>query len=358
MSDVRAKPIEWLWQDKLVKGVSMIMGVGGRGKSQLTIKLGADLVNGTLPGTFPENGNIGVVYMSAEDPSDMIVKPRLVAAGLTDDQLRNNIYEVSVKANTFLLPNDIPRLVGLVENIKNEKQFSEVVVFIDPVRSFVHPDINTNEETAVRTSILLPLERACRKYDFSVVFIDHMNKRGDSSSADARTMGAGFYNAIRSQLIFGRKPETDIGEGLRAIAQSKGNWAPSTKTIIAQVMEKKDLIVDGVYVGNVPYLQFIEETDEIDAEDIIEADTPKLGTKRGGGMTKQEIVQRAAISFLQGAGGEADATFLNAHCKRMADCNKRTVQTAIAAIPGIIGKDEPVPGAYRWRLLEDWEVPW
>lgn len=54
LSDIQAKPISWLWRDRIARGkVSIIAGNPGLGKSQITASIAAIVTTG---GRWPADG--------------------------------------------------------------------------------------------------------------------------------------------------------------------------------------------------------------------------------------------------------------------------------------------------------------
>ena len=80
-NDIEAKPVRWLWERWIPAGMaSILFGLSGLGKSHIQTDITARISRGT---PFPDGspapqGN--VVIMSAEDPAETVLKPRLVYA--------------------------------------------------------------------------------------------------------------------------------------------------------------------------------------------------------------------------------------------------------------------------------------
>jgi hypothetical protein len=85
LSDVEAKPVDWLWPGRIARGkLTIIAGNPGLGKSQITASIAAVVANG---GCWPagrdkcEPGD--VIFLSAEDDPADTLRPRLAARGET-----------------------------------------------------------------------------------------------------------------------------------------------------------------------------------------------------------------------------------------------------------------------------------
>lgn len=71
-SNIKAKPIEWLWPGVIPRGcLTLIAGAAGMGKSQVAISIAARVTS--------EGGR--ALIMEAEDDAGSVVLPRLKAAG-------------------------------------------------------------------------------------------------------------------------------------------------------------------------------------------------------------------------------------------------------------------------------------
>ena len=75
-ADIAPERVDWLWALRIPRrGLSLVVGDPGLGKSMLTCDLAARVSRGEL-------GDRGsVLLLSAEDSSSAVVRPRLEAAG-------------------------------------------------------------------------------------------------------------------------------------------------------------------------------------------------------------------------------------------------------------------------------------
>lgn len=86
-SDVEAKPVQWLWENKIPRGnLSMIAGLGGDGKTFLTVDMTAHITKGIkwADGTPCEKGS--VLFFHGEDGQDTY-KERFEANGVNQNRV-------------------------------------------------------------------------------------------------------------------------------------------------------------------------------------------------------------------------------------------------------------------------------
>lgn len=199
VADVEAKPIKWLWPDRIACGkLTIIAGNPGLGKSQLTASLAAILSGG---GTWPvdvqscEPG--AAIILSAEDDAEDTIRPRLEAAGadlqrcfvldaVTDTDKHGTSYR-----RTFSLKRDIERLGKLLAELKDVR-----LVIVDPISAYLD-DVDSHKNAEIRT-LLAPLGALASKHSVAVVAVTHFNKAA-SQDALLRVMGSlAFVAAARA----------------------------------------------------------------------------------------------------------------------------------------------------------------
>jgi hypothetical protein len=211
---VKARPLSWLWRDRVPLGaVTIIAGDGGLGKSLLTCELAATLSRGELKGHLHGEPAPSLI-LSAEDDAETTITPRLMAAGA-------DLSLVHVSADTeepFTLPNDRDALAEAVETLGVR------LVILDPLVAFLSHSVDAYKDQSVRRA-LAPLDALARASGVAVVAIMHVNRR-DTSDASARFSGSpAFRNAARSALVFGADPSDPEGRDgpHRVLAQNKAN---------------------------------------------------------------------------------------------------------------------------------------
>lgn len=209
LSDVKARPIRWLWQGRMARGkVSMIAGHPGRGKSQITASMAAVITTGgqwPVDRTHCEQGS--VVFLSAEDSAEDTIKPRLEAAGADTretyvlDAVRDIGEKGEPRERTFNLARDLPRLGAMLEKLSNV-----AMVVIDPITAYLG-DTDSHKNADIR-ALLAPLSKLAEQYEVAVVCVSHLNKGGGSSDALLRVTGSlAFVAASRAAFIVANDPD-------------------------------------------------------------------------------------------------------------------------------------------------------
>lgn len=208
VSDVEAKAIVWLWDQRLACGkFSIITGNPGLGKSQITASLTAVVsTGGRWPVTRDQAPLGSVLILSAEDDPEDTIRPRLEAAGA--DLERVYLLQAvmtptedggSVRRG-FSLSSDIPKLVTRMREIGDVR-----LVIIDPISAyFGSTDSHKNAE--VRT-LLLPLQQAAQEMGASIIGVSHLTK-SEGMDVLLRTQGSvGIVAAARA--VFGVGKDKD-----------------------------------------------------------------------------------------------------------------------------------------------------
>ena len=156
-SDVKAKPIRWLWPGRIARGkATMLAGNPGLGKSQTA---GADMAaRVSTGGGWPDGGRCergNVVILSAEDDAEDTIRPRLEAAGadlsrvfILDAVVDGYRADGSEAHRAFNLKGDLFRLGRMLEEIDGA-----ALIVIDPITAYLgETDSHKNAEIRARLS--------------------------------------------------------------------------------------------------------------------------------------------------------------------------------------------------------------
>ncbi len=221
-SDVQVEEVEWLWDGRLAAGkITVLEGDPGTGKTTLALSLAACMSNGT---PFPSQGartltRRDVLVFSGEDGQGDTLKPRLLAAGA--DCRRVYFEDIgSPTALRLMLPRDI----DLLEAKVNELGIG--LVIIDPVMSYLDPDVDSHKDQEVRTA-LMPLAAMAQRTRVAIVLIRHLNK-GTGLSALYRGGGSiAFAGVARLVLLAAKNPESPEDYVLARVKGNLGRPPPS-----------------------------------------------------------------------------------------------------------------------------------
>jgi len=196
VSDVNAKPIRWLWQDRIAYGkLSIIAGDLGLGKSQLTMHLAAAVTKGGThwwPDCADNVEPANVIILSAEDDIADTIRPRLEAAGAELDRvtvLTAIMKEDGAGERGVNIGEDTQHIERAIKRVGNVG-----LIIIDPVSAYLGR-MSGNNNVEVRFA-LAPVQALAMKYGAAVVAVSHLNKpNAGGSTALNRVTGSGAFSA-------------------------------------------------------------------------------------------------------------------------------------------------------------------
>jgi hypothetical protein len=126
------------------------------------------------------------------------------------------------EAVVFQFPDDLDQLDAYVSHFDDL-----ALVILDPMSAMVNTkDINNNDDANVR-SFLDPLGRIVRKNECAMVCVMHFNKRENASVFLRLAASGGYYNSVRSVLVWAQQDELS---NERYLAHAKCNVGPKQAT--------------------------------------------------------------------------------------------------------------------------------
>lgn len=209
MSDVRIKPVRFLWRPWLPLGkVTLIAGAPGQGKSQLTSYMAGHTSRGTFEGSDVGAGR--VVILTAEDDLADTVAPRLQAVNADFSRIDTVLMRYTMPEGVTVdglvkLPGDVATLHTLL------KKGDVRLVIFDPVASFVGRDHSTHINQDVR-DVLDPIVSLAALYDVAIVVVLHLNKSEAKSWAGKIAESHAFQAVARTILALAPDPDDEDGD--------------------------------------------------------------------------------------------------------------------------------------------------
>lgn len=184
------KPRDFVLPGLRAGSVGALVSPGAGGKTMLalqmsvTVSTGLDMLNlAALGGWTPATGH--VVYLSAEDPADVLSERIHYIGQRLDPAQREMLYE-----NLSIRP-----LVGYKPDIKDPKWKAWMqettanarLVIVDTLRRFHNLEENDSGHMA---DLLGDLEQICLKNSTTVLYLHHTSKAGAGSDAQQSSRGS------------------------------------------------------------------------------------------------------------------------------------------------------------------------
>ncbi len=325
--------IRWLWRHRLpLRGLSLIAGEPGLGKSTLTAELAADVTRGRLDGDL-HGKPADVLIATAEDHFASVVWGRLTAAGADMDRVHRVTVEERGAEELLTLPDDVAEVEQRCTELAGVGRPVGLAV-VDPVAAFIGGGTDTHRDAAVRR-VLAPLAGLAERQHLAAVAVAHLNK-DVAGKLLARVGGSvAFGAAPRSVLAFARHPDDSDGDqgSERVIVHAKSNHGAYAPTLAARI-EGREIEA----VGSVSRLVITGEC-EIGADD--------LGAQTGGDHHDRDAAAEWLADEL--ADGQwHESRSLKARAKD-ADHSERTLKRAKQAL-GVEDRREGFQAVSEWRL--------
>jgi putative DNA primase/helicase len=235
--------------------LTLVAGIGGLGKSTYLLGIAAA---GSVAAEPWET-----IYVSFEDTSDEVLRPRLEAAGGNPERVHELVLADADSIESFSLPRDIDDLQALVRSCRAR------LVVIDPIVAAVEAKFDAYKDQHVR-QVLAQLWRISREEDCAVSLVGHLNRVPSTDAYLRISNSTAFWNAARSVVLITEDGDSD--DGHRLVAQRKANLAP-----LAPV--ERHLLEEIVLPGTVDpesgepivtsRMRFVEIADDVDAAEVL-----------------------------------------------------------------------------------------
>lgn len=223
-SDVKMKPVLWLWRDFIPLGrLTIIGGLPKVNKSTVALAIAAIATRGDK---WPDGERCeyaeDVLVFSAEDKEDDTIVPRLqvMKANLANVEIFRHTNLKSDKEAEFDLKRDLP---FLERKIKANKHLS--VIIIDPLASYLGEKIDGFNEVKVR-AVLRPLSKLAAKYDIAIICIMHF-KKGLEQVMMYQLAGSLAFTATARAVFICQRDKEDRDR--RLLLPAGGNLARNDK---------------------------------------------------------------------------------------------------------------------------------
>ena len=224
MSDVKPGRINCLVDPYFPEdAVTVAFGDSGIGKSTATIAIASALSRGMGFPNGEKRDPINVIYLSAEDPAETVIAPRLIKL-----EADLNRFMVPREHDEFGLSNPLKLDdEGCAELADQITDFGAKLVIIDPLRAYFQALADINSQTDART-FMRRLGQIAAKCHCAIVLIHHQNKSTSSSAKDRASGSKDFIDASRSAIYFVQDAED---ESKCAFMHIKHNYTYKGKTL-------------------------------------------------------------------------------------------------------------------------------
>jgi putative DNA primase/helicase len=328
---IEAKPIEWLWRNRIIDGgLTILTGPVGNTKSLLSIDIAARV---SLGSRWPDNtGHApkgGVILFGGEDDAETILAPRLIWAGADRSMIRH-CSGAAVRGRDYDDPVRLENDIGLLRAALDDFPECKLIVF-DPLTDYIDGDHNSGGE--VRAAVM-PLVKLAQERKVAVLAVCHQTKKNELGAVLRIAGSTAFSQIARVIIAVGEDPEddTETFDRRRVAIVAKGNYG-GEHTGQAYRLKRPDGDQDGVYL------------EWIGGEVVMRAD--ELVRKPSGGGVHQEK-RTDALNHLRHILTEGEVLASEATARmEAAGFNRRQIDAAIKSLGVVKRKDR---NAWHWGL--------
>jgi|GEM_PF-1927240 len=278
LSDVEARPIEWLWAGRIARGeLTLMVGDPGEGKGLVSADIAARLTRGDpLPGQVGEPTEpCTVVVLSGEDHPNTVLRPRYEAAGADLDRVvlvpgklvrqdfGGNLVEVDDGSRDE--PCEVPIYLTDLEPLRQVLRETEPhLLIVDPLQQYLGPQVDARRANQTRP-VLDGLARLAREFNVAVLVLYHLNKDASQTKAIYRALDSiDIPAASRLVLLVGHDPDD---EAKRAVLTVKSNLGRKPEGLGFEI---------AVMAAGVPFIRWTGPT-ELTEDRLLGASTRQRG---------------------------------------------------------------------------------
>ena len=220
-TDVRPRPISWLWQEWLAHGkLHIFAGRPGCLKTTTAIGFAAGVTRG---GYWPDESRMAqgnVVIWSGEDAIEDTLMPRFLAAGGDPAHVAfvNGVEEDGTKRG-FDPSRDMEALTEVCATLGNVN-----LIIIDPVVMIAKGDSHKNAETR---RDLQPLADLAERTQAAVVGVHHLTKRSEGADPVDRVSGSLAFGAAPRVILLSALDPKGGAEPRGVLMRAKSNIGPA-----------------------------------------------------------------------------------------------------------------------------------
>lgn len=231
LDQITLEKAEWLEVGYIPKKtITIVCGDGGVGKTSIWCSIAAAVSRGeqtfltsrTQMNTGILRENRKVLFFSAEDAVNVVLKAKLIEAGAVEE----NIFLIDVSDERF---QDVKFSSKYLEKII--AKIKPALCIFDPLQAFIDKKVKMAERNAMRQEIE-PLIRLGQSYETTFLLIMHTNKQSNVWGRQRMADSADLWDVARSVLMVG---EISAEDGTGYISQEKNSYARQADTVIYQI---------------------------------------------------------------------------------------------------------------------------
>ena len=241
MSKVEAKPIDWLWPNKFIRGaMSLISGQQSIGKSSFLRYMTAVLTNGWNWCDGTPAPKCSVLFFKGEDDVASVCKPQLAAQGA--DLSKVCVLDVIETLQGGEITDEMEVTVKDIDYIKQaiietgeETGLPVGMVVLDPFSDYLG-NIKEDKNAEVRKGTLL-LRRLCNEMNISLIGVEHHTKSLPAGAAMNQVMGSAAKTTMARAAWQVHHDFRNPGSGkLLFVPSEKGNQLINPKAVCYQIV--------------------------------------------------------------------------------------------------------------------------
>ncbi len=175
LSQVEAKEVNWLWKPYLANGMlGMLSGDPGAGKTYIVVAIAAAVTTGHVPCTGEHREPADVLYLSIENSSEHVVRPRFDS--LAGNAGRFHILRGSVVGNGRKVETGSIRLSDLQILGDALQQTKARLMVVDPIQSYLGAEVDAHRSNETRP-VMDGLSRLAEEFGCCILLARHLSKR-------------------------------------------------------------------------------------------------------------------------------------------------------------------------------------
>jgi hypothetical protein len=328
LADVEAKPVNWLWPQRIPKKFVIFTGPPDCGKTLTAIDIMARVTK-ELP--WPDgSGNApfgSVLILTAEDGIADTIRPRADAAGVDAQCVHflDSITDSNGKRSAFTLQDDLETLAT-----KAARLGDVALIIIDPITAYLGAGrIDTHLTSDVR-AVLSPLKDFAEERDLAVIGLTHPPKIV-TRAMNAATGSLAFVAAARSAWLFTREIADGKETGRTLMTSVKNNLAPRQTGLAFRIVER--ISERGIIA---PVLAWDKEPVELSADEALVAATSQSGNREDNSKLNDAV--NFIIDEIEAAGGTVETTILEKTARKNG-ISKRSLERARAKLKVVSRKE-------------------